>query len=289
MGYELIITEKPQAAKKIAAALADGKPILKKENGVPYYEITHGNTDIVVACAVGHLYSVAEKEKGKWTYPVFDADWKPTSQVQKGAKFSAKYLSVLKKLAKKADSFTVATDFDIEGEVIGLNVVKYACKQKDANRMKFSTLTKPDLVKAYENKSKHLDWGQANAGETRHFLDWYWGINLSRALTLSIKSATGMYKILSSGRVQGPALKLLADKEKEIQAFKSEPYWQIEMLGKVPAGPVEAWHKEDKFWKKEDADAVLKKTKGQPAAVSDVSRTETHQQPPHPFDLTSLV
>ena len=82
--------------------------------------------------------------------------------------------------------------------------------------MKFSTLTKPDLVEAYENASSTLDWGHAIAGETRHYLDFYYGVNLSRALTSSIKKA-GMFKILSIGRVQGPSLKIIVEKEKEIK------------------------------------------------------------------------
>ena len=61
--YELVITEKPAAAKKIAEALADGKAIKESYQGVPYYKVTHGKKDIVVACAVGHLYGLAEKEK----------------------------------------------------------------------------------------------------------------------------------------------------------------------------------------------------------------------------------
>ena len=153
--YELIITEKPNAAKRIADSLAEGKPIKENLNGVPYYKITRGKKDIVVACAVGHLYGLAEREKKTWTFPVFDIEWKPAYEVSKNSKFSKKYLNTIKKLCKDASSFSVATDYDIEGEVIGLNIVKYACKQKDAYRMKFSTLTKPDIVEAYENKSKH--------------------------------------------------------------------------------------------------------------------------------------
>ena len=62
---QLIITEKPKSAQRIAEALADGKPIKKGAKGVYYYEITHGNTDIIVACAVGHLFGIAEKNKKK--------------------------------------------------------------------------------------------------------------------------------------------------------------------------------------------------------------------------------
>jgi DNA topoisomerase I len=286
MAYELIITEKPQAAKKIAEALADGKTEKKSEGTVPYYLIQHNKKDIVIGCAVGHLYTVAEKGKGKWTYPIFDLEWVPSYEKSK-EDYSKKYLNVLKKLAKDATSYTVACDYDIEGEVIGLNIVKYACKQKDANRMKFSTLIKPDLVKSYETKQKHLDWGQANAGETRHFLDWMYGINLSRALTLAIKAA-GRFKVLSSGRVQGPALKIIVDKELEIRGFKPEKYWQLQLLGRIKECDVEAYHKEDRFWDEKKCFEILEKTKGKDGFVSDVQKSETVQNAPHPFDLTSL-
>ena len=104
--YELIICEKPSAAKKIAEALANGKPIKENMNGVPYYKITRGNRDIVVSCAVGHLYGLGEREKKGWIFPVFDIEWKPAAEISKKSAFSKKYLSVIKKLAKEADEFT---------------------------------------------------------------------------------------------------------------------------------------------------------------------------------------
>ena len=289
MSYELIITEKPSAAKKIAEALADGKARKQSTNGVVHYELKHNGKDVVVGCAVGHLYTLEENEKGKngWTYPVFDIKWVP-SHKKKGSEFTKKYLDNIARLAKDASSFVVATDYDIEGEVIGHNVVKYACKQKDAKRMKFSTLTKDELVEAYQKASNHLDWGQAHAGETRHFLDWIYGINLSRALTLSIKNSTGRYKIMSAGRVQGPALKIVVDKEKEISKFVSKPYWEIELLYKKGAKKLSGMHKNDKFWDKNEADAVITNTKGHDAVVSQISKSEKKVPPPFPFDLTTL-
>jgi DNA topoisomerase-1 len=286
--YELIISEKPNAAKKIAEALADGKAIKENISGVPYYLVTHGKRDIVVACAVGHLYGLAEKEKKGWVFPVFDIEWKPSSETNKRSDFSKKYLNAIKKLAKEADEFTVATDYDQEGSVIGKNIIVFACKKKDANRMKFSTLTQEDLVESYENKTKHLDWPQAEAGDARHHLDWINGINYSRALTSSIKTA-GSFKLMSTGRVQGPALKIVVDREKEIKAFKPVPFWQIELQGNVNKGDVIAWHKEDKFWKKEKATEVMKKVKNEKKAVVDkAEKKQFQQQPPTPFDLTSL-
>ena len=123
--YELIITEKPNAAKKVAEALADGKAIKENMNGVPYYKVTHGKKDIIVACAVGHLYGLAEKEKKGWVFPVFDIEWKPSSETNKRSDFSKKYLTVIKKLAKEANEFTVATDYDQEGSVIGKNIIVF--------------------------------------------------------------------------------------------------------------------------------------------------------------------
>ncbi len=225
--YILIITEKPQAASKIAYALGDARKL--SDNGVPYYELERENKKIVVACAVGHLFTISQIEKSSG-YPVFNIGWKPNFEVKK-KDFTKKYYSLLKKLSKNAESFIVATDYDIEGEVIGLNVVRYIAGQKDAKRMKFSSLTGEELQEAYAHLHETIDWGQAIAGETRHFLDWMYGINLSRALMSAIK-AVGKFRIMSIGRVQGPALALIVDKEKQIMNFKPEPYWNISLIVK---------------------------------------------------------
>ncbi|NQV08468.1 DNA topoisomerase I [Candidatus Woesearchaeota archaeon] len=286
--YELIITEKPKASLRIAEALADTKPKKESHNKVPYYKLKHKKKEIVVACAVGHLYTLDEKKKKGYDYPTFDIEWQPSYKKSKESKFTKKYLDVLKKLSKDADKFTIACDYDVEGEVIGLNVLRYACKQKDARRMKFSTLTKPDIIKAYDNVHKTIEWGQAEAGETRHFLDYYYGINLSRALISSIKSI-GKFKILSSGRVQGPSLKIVVEKEKEIRAFDPVQFWQINLLGDVDNGSLEAWHEKDKFWEKDEAEKIFEKVKNSDKGkVADVKKTEFTQTPPTPFDLTTL-
>ncbi|MBW2975148.1 topoisomerase DNA-binding C4 zinc finger domain-containing protein [Candidatus Woesearchaeota archaeon] len=258
MGYTLIITEKPAASKKIADALAEGKAIKENLNGVPYYKITRGKKDIVIACAVGHLYGLSQKDGArKWDFPVFDIEWQPAHETRKTAAFSKKYLQAIKKLSKEAEEFIVATDLDTEGEVIGLNVIKYACRKKDANRMKFSTLTKDDLIEAFENRSPTIEWGLANAGEARHYLDFFNGINYSRALTSAYKT-TGGFKILSIGRVQGPALKIIVDREKEIKAFKPVPYWQIELNGNVNKGDIIAWYTRDLYWEGERIGNIIK-------------------------------
>src|SRR3990167_2339857 len=261
---ELIITEKPSQSEKIAQALSDKKPVKKLINKVPYYELTHNKKKIIVGCAVGHLYNLAEKKKS-FVYPSFDLEWKPSNEISKNSEFSKKYLMVLKKLVKEADEFTVACDYDTEGSLIGYNIVRFVANKKDANRMKFSTLTKNELVESYNKKSKHLDFHLISSGETRHYLDYFYGINISRALMSAVKAA-GSYKTLSSGRVQGPALKVLAARELEIRKFKPKKYWQLQAINSL-----ELWHKKDKS-----------------AKVKSSTTKEFYQEPPNPFDLTSL-
>src|SRR3989344_5560961 len=285
---ELIITEKPSSAEKVAFALADTKPVKKKNKQSSYYELKHNNKNIIVTSAVGHLYGLVEKNKEGWNYPVFEVVWEPTYKNSPDNAYVKDYVDTISMLAAKADEFTIACDYDIEGEVIGLNVIRFACKKKDSNRMKFSTLTKGDLIEAYDKKSKHLDWGQANAGETRHKLDWFYGINLSRALTSSVKAA-GSFKVMSIGRVQGPALKLLVDREKEIKSFKPEPFWEINLIGSIKSNKVEASHTKGKIFDKKTAQDIFNKIKDhKEAVVKEVKRSKREQAPPYPFDLTTL-
>jgi DNA topoisomerase-1 len=279
-GYELIITEKPQAALKIASALGDA--IQKTLNNVSYYELERDSRQIVVACAVGHLFTLKQKVKGS-NVPIFEIGWTPNYLARKND-FTKRYYDVLLRLAKNAGSITVATDFDVEGEVIGWNVVRFICMQKDANRMKFSTLTRDELNEAYDKKSSHIEWGQAIAGETRHYLDWFYGINLSRALMNAIKT-TGKFRIMSIGRVQGPALNLIVKKEKEIQKFKPKPFWQIFIKIKNEKKILELKHPKEIFDKKD-----LDKFRGLKGRVGVAQTTKTEQilPPNSPFNLTIL-
>ncbi|MBU3924179.1 MAG: DNA topoisomerase I [Nanoarchaeota archaeon] len=280
----LIITEKPAAAEKIAAALsgATDEKITNKDK-VSYYEFYKGSRRYIVGCAVGHLFGIQQIE-ARGPFPNFDVDWFPTGRKKKND-FTKKYLNVLKSLVKEADEFIVATDFDVEGEVIGWNVVRFVAKQKDAKRMKFSLLTKDALEKSFENLLPTLNWGAAIAGETRHYIDWFYGINLSRGLMKAL-SSTGTFRILSIGRVQGPALKILADREQEIMDFISEPYWNVFLQVKdIKGQKIEVKHPKDIFNKGELLKFKhLQGKKGD--AVTTISEDEV--KAPVPFDLTTL-
>jgi DNA topoisomerase-1 len=286
MPYTLIISEKPSAAERIASALADGK-VEKAGKATFYFKIKHGGKDIVVVPAVGHLFVLDEKDKkAKWTYPIFDMDWRPTYE-DKNNLWAKKYFSTIEKLAKGANEYISACDYDIEGSTIAWNIIRFICGAKDGKRMKFSTLTDSDIIEAYKGASPHLDFPQIEAGLTRHTLDFLWGINLSRALTLALEKANG-YWTLSVGRVQGPTLKLLEDREREIEKFVPELFWILELHGMVKGKKIIAVHEKDRFWEKDQADGLLKKTSGKKAVVESVEKRMVRQLPPTPFDLTTL-
>jgi len=279
-GYELIITEKPQAALKIASSL--GASIKRENSKVPYYELTRDNKKIIVACAVGHLFTLKQNVQGS-NIPIFDISWVP-NYIARKQDFTKRYYDTILKLARNASSITIATDFDVEGEVIGMNVMRFLCGQKDAQRMKFSTLTKDELNKSYDNKLPTIQWGQAIAGETRHYLDWFYGINLSRALMNSIKT-TGKFRIMSIGRVQGPSLKLIVDREREIEKFEPEPYWQVYITGEDKKNQLELKHSKDIF--NEEELEKFKNLKGKKAEANTKKREQVLRPQP-PFNLTTL-
>jgi len=276
---ELIVAEKPRVAEKIAYAI--GENVQKKAyNGVAYYEATHKGNEIVIAPAVGHVYTLVESEKSR-TYPVFNIEWVPSYTASKEAAYTKPYVELIQKLGKRADTFVSACDYDIEGSTIAYNVFRFATTIREGRRMKFSALTKEDIYDAYENRTD-FDYNNANAGETRHVLDWYYGINLSRALMGALHAAH-RYRVLSIGRVQGPALSLLAQLEKDIRAFVPTPYWELT----VSIKDTEFTHTRGRFLDEAESDRALANT-DRKGIVKEVDM-KVQEVPPQPnFDLTSL-
>jgi len=288
--YTLIITEKPDAASRIATALdVEGKPRRMVENGVPYYVAERGG-EIVVVPALGHLYTVADKKRGKRGYPVFEFRWVPRYLAERGASRIRTWLKVISKLAENADCFVDACDYDVEGSIIGYSILKYACggKEKTARRMKYSTLTREELEKAYGDLRANLDFALIEAGLTRHEVDWLYGINLSRALTAAAKNYSGRYATLSTGRVQGPTLNFLETREERIKCFVPTPYWSLKAKVKIGGMVFEADYEKNPIESKAEADAVVSSCKGKDGEVEKVEVNEFKQMPPLPFDLGSL-
>ncbi len=282
----LIIAEKPSVANRIANALGAGHEKRLGESKVGYYEIKDANGTTYVAAAVGHLFTIkqASKERG---YPVLDVEWAPSYTVGTKADYTKAYLDTLEGIAKKCERFINACDFDIEGTVIGTNIIKYLNKnglKANAQRMKFSTTTTEDLKESY-SRLMPLDLQNFYAGEARHMLDWLWGINFSRALTYAV-SGPSMKNALSIGRVQGPTLAILAEREIEISKFAPKQFWRLFCL----VQDVEFINVRGDMFRKEEAAKAHDETKknARNGIIESVETKEQHVAPYPPFDLTSL-
>ena len=288
--YTLIITEKPDAAQRIASALdVQGKAKKMEDNGVPYY-VAKRDKEIIVVPAIGHLYTVAEESGGRNHYPIFNFRWVPRYAVERGAKQIRTWLETISKLAKDADAFIDACDYDIEGSIIGYSILKYACGNKEAisKRMKYSTLTKEELEKSYNELLPHLDFALIEAGRTRHEVDWLYGVNLSRALTIAAKDWSGKYATLSTGRVQGPTLRFLVVREKAIRCFVPTPYWSIRAEVEINGSIFEAEYEKKIIETKKEANAILDACRGKNGEIEKIDYKKFQQMPPTPFDLGAL-
>ncbi len=288
--YTLILTEKPDAAARIAVALdKDNQPKKGSFNGVPYYEAFRERKMVVVP-ALGHLYTVTGEKGVRGGYPVFDYRWVPLYAADRGAGRTRAWLNSIKTLARDADEFVDACDFDVEGSIIGYTILKYACggKEAKAKRMKYSTLTRDELQAAYSNLLPTLDFNLIEAGLARHEADWLYGINLSRALTQAAKKKSGRYATLSTGRVQGPTLEFVATREKAIRDFVPVPFWTVTATLTIDGSLFEASYERNPIESEEAAKAVVSACKGKIGKIETVESEMLSIPPPVSFDLGSL-
>lgn len=285
--HEVIICEKPSSAEKIAKALSPSAKKKVYNKKVKYWELQRDSKDITVLSGVGHLYSLVPQKTKRFKVS-FDLHWAPSHEVNKSSAFTRDYLRAIKKFGKDADSYIHACDYDVEGTLIGYNALKYACGQDSLNnvsRMKFSTLTKKDIVEAYENRID-IDMHQVDNGIARHILDYYFGMNISIALSDSVKRTKHRFLKLSVGRVQTPTLSILVKREKEIREFVPEPYWIIRAI--LDFEDIEIKHVERNIFDKARADEIYMKCQGKDAVVDEIKFSKSKTRPPVPFDLSGL-
>lgn len=290
----LCISEKPTAAKRLATALDEKKKPKKIQtprsfSKVPVWESVRGRDKIITIPALGHLYSTVEDSTFGWHYPAFSYKWVP-SYIANEKNNTKPFILAFEKFGKEIPNVIVATDYDLEGEVIGATIAKYACKQELTNvkRMKFSTLTDKDIIEAFTNLQPSININVAHAGFTRHEVDWLFGINLTRALTLAIKHSTGRYKLITTGRVQGPTLKFVADREREIQTFVPVPRWVIDAQIAFEGEAIPIEYSKKFISTLAEANQIVTGTKGKEGIVKDIVTKQIIQNPPPPFNLSVL-
>ena len=287
----LIICEKPSAAERVAKALDEGgEPKKKVLERVPHYEANRDGKRLVIVPALGHLYTVAPEVADRNVFPVFDFKWVPRYRAERTAEETRIWIEVISRLSDEAEEYVLATDYDIEGATLGYTILKYACGNKDreAKRMKFSTLTTEELKKSYSELSDYIEFPTVWAGVCRHFLDALYGINLSRAMTVAAKRWSGKYATLSTGRVQGPTLKFLVNREKKINSFVPTPYWSIAAKVGIDGSTYEVEYERDMIETRNEAERIVDECKGKKGKIANIEVRKFRQNPPVPFDLGTL-
>ena len=304
MSKTLIIAEKPSVATDLARVLGKLPEVGKFEKKKDYFE----NDGAYVASAIGHLVglSMPTKADGK------KLPWSMTHLPHIPKKFqlepierSLPRFKLLVRLLKKKEVTTVvnACDAGREGELIFRYLMMMAGVKKDfvMKRMWMQSMTDGAIKEAWGNMrdGDEMD-ALADAAICRSESDWLIGLNGTRALT-AFNSRNGGFNVTSAGRVQTPTLAILAERERTIRAFVSEPYYEIHADWKVAAGEYQSRWFDEKFekdennsqkkperiWTLEQAEEIKARVATQVGTVEE-EKKPTKQAPPQLFDLTSL-
>ncbi|MCX8031896.1 MAG: DNA topoisomerase I [Thermoleophilia bacterium] len=285
----LIVTEKNDAAKKIASILASGPVKEESHYRVPYYVFTDSQGEKSAAIGLkGHVLEV--------DFPPEYAEWRkvePRSLIDAPlvkVETAKAVIRALKKLAAEATSLVIATDYDREGELIGLEALNLAAEEnprlvRTVRRARFSALTSGEITKAFANLD-HLSEPLAHAGEARQDIDLIWGATLTRFVSLATSRLGNQF--LSVGRVQSPTLALIVAREKERRAFVPEPYWVVKVDLATDGQRFSAVHRDERFTDEAKAKAVFEKL-ASPARVTVVKQTARKVPKPAPFNTTSFT
>jgi DNA topoisomerase I len=304
--HALVVCEKPSAALRIARVL--GTSSFEKLSGLatkrgrtrllfPVYSVTFKNDlHFVVCSSIGHLYGLVDVKGNRSIYPIFDVKWMPILKKRDGtnsniAPKSELIIKAISLLSQNATSFINACDYDQEGEVIGHNILEYACSHKYAKslRAKFSTLTDDEIRNSFDNllqPSTRL----AEAGRSRHMIDFMYGVNLSRALTQSFKVSNDgkRYYNLSMGRVQGPTLAFVVDREIDIRKHIPVPYWTIAAQFAKNGHIIKTHYYMQKIDTLSEASFIVDACKNQDGKVTEIRHHKAIFKAPNPFNLGDL-
>ncbi len=256
MAKSLVIVESPSKSKTIEKYL--------------------GN-DYKVVSSKGHIRDLSTS--GKFGLGVdIDNDFKPNYIPIKGKE---KVISELKKDVKASDKVYLATDPDREGEAISWHLKDaLGIKDNDYERVLFHEITKNKVIEAF-NETRKIDFNLVKSQETRRILDRIIGFRLSKLM----QSKTGGK---SAGRVQSVALKLIVDREREIEAFNSEEYWTIDAIFNKFSASLFKYKEEDiKLSNEQDADNVINNL-GKTFVVESTEEKEKKRRAKAPF-ITSTM
>jgi len=280
-----IITEKGTTARKIALILSNGKAKPKKIGNLDAYEF---DGKVVVGLS-GHVF--------RMDFPTAYNNW---SKIDPYELIDAKIVAIalkkdivkaLAQIAKDADAITIATDYDREGELIGVEALRTIEKINPSlkvDRMRYSAITEKDIKESFAARSE-VDYNLAASAEARQIIDLIWGASLTRFFSLSAnRLGDGFFSV---GRVQSPTLALLVAKEKEIEKFVPRKYWELHAKLKTERGEIfEVKHEKHKFWAMEEVEEIKSRIEAvEEGQVQGVKTKLRNEKPPAPFDTTGFL
>ena len=288
---QLIVTEKNNSAKKIADILSGGSAKEESSFKTPYLHLggSRGPAD-------------DDRPQGPRPQPRLPRGLQQLAEGEPRDLIDAPLIKeptdknvvrALKKVAKEADDLVIATDYDREGELIGMEALHEVLESNPdlhaddghVKRARYSALTQEEIEGAFADLD-HLSYPLADAGEARQDMDLIWGATLTRA----VSSATRRFgsNFLSVGRVQSPTLGLIVERELERRAHVPKPFWEVTATFGHPDGSFQAEHTADKFWEKKEAEAAVANTKS-PGTVKEISARKNTRKPPTPLNTTAFT
>jgi DNA topoisomerase-1 len=285
----LIIAEKADAARRISYFLSDGSSKQKKAKGLSYIEFGEGDRTVVIPLS-GHIIEI--------DFPKEMNDWKSVnlstlvdSKILKNVKNRTAY-NTLKHFAPEADRIIIATDYDREGELIGvealdiiLGEIRNLDRKPQILRAKFSALTGEEIRQAFSDPIT-VDYNLADSAEAREEIDLIWGAVLTRFFSLAAHRYGKNF--LSIGRVQTPTLALIVKREKEIMQFKPEPYWRI-LVTFFKKGAFQGEYEGGNIKEEETARDIFNAINGKDGVTKEFEKRMERIGKPSPFNTTDFL
>lgn len=254
MAKNIVIVESPAKAKTIERFLGKG------------YHVTS---------SYGHIADLPSKELGVDT----EGDFEPKYIVPSDKK---KLVSELKKLTKNADVVWLASDEDREGEAIAWHLAEtLKLDEAKTKRIVFHEITKQAILNAIENP-RGIDYNLVNAQQARRILDRLVGYEISPVLWRKVKGG------LSAGRVQSVAVRLIVEREREIEAFKPTPSYRVDAEFKTDDGSVFKAKLPKNFDSKEEAQKFLQENLKASYQIADLTKKPAKKTPAPPFTTSTL-
>ncbi|MFT5762047.1 MAG: DNA topoisomerase-3, partial [Polaribacter sp.] len=274
---KVCIAEKPSVAREIATILGANT----KRDG--YYE---GN-GYAVTYTFGHLCTLLEPKDYKPHWKSWDLNNLPMLPEKFETKVTSndgiqKQFNIVKSLFDKADVVINCGDAGQEGELIQRWVINQCNYKGKVQRLWISSLTEEAIKEGFKNLQDSEKYDNLYyAGFSRAIGDWLLGLNATRLYTVKF----GGYKqVLSVGRVQTPTLAMLVNRYKEIENFKSEPYWELQTTYRNTLFNYE----DGRFLKQEDGEILANKVKESDFEIVSVTKKKGKEYAPKLFDLTGL-